>query len=84
VAAVELEQLKRCLLYKQTRVVPDSEVQSWLNRAANDAASIAWATPYPLLVLPLLLDEKLSEARRQAEVQRSVYVRSKSIVTLTE
>src|SRR4051794_33178272 len=77
---VELERLKRCLLFEHTRVVADSEVQTRLRRAADDAASIAWATPYPLLVLPTLLDEKLSEARRKAEVQRSIYVRSEPIV----
>jgi hypothetical protein len=79
---VELERLKRCLLYEHTRSLSDSEVQSWLKRAANDAASIAWATPYPLLVLPVLLNEKLSEARRKAEFQKSIYVRSHFIVAL--
>ena len=79
---VELERLKRCLLFEHTRVVSDSEVQTRLKRAADDAASIAWATPYPLLVLPTLLDEKVSEARRKAEVQRSIYMRSEPIVAL--
>jgi len=82
VVSVELDELKRCLLFEHTRVVSDSEVQTRLRRAADDAASIAWATPYPLLVLPTLLDEKLSEARRKAEMQRSIYVRSQPITSL--
>jgi hypothetical protein len=74
-ATLELERLRECLLYEHTRVVSDAKVQTWLKRAAEEAASIAWATPYPFLVLPILLDEKLSDARRKAEVQKSIYVR---------
>src|SRR5215470_17936462 len=84
VTGVELRHLMNCLLYEHTRAVSDAGVKPWLERAAEDAASIAWATPYPLLVLPVLLDEKLSEARRKAEVQRSIYVRSQPILALTE
>ena len=83
-ATVELERLKKCLLYEHTRAVSDAMLQDWLKRGADEAASIAWATPYPLLVFPLLLDEKLSEARRKAEVQKSIYVRSGQIVALAE
>jgi hypothetical protein len=50
-----------------------------MRRAADEAASIAWATTYPLLVLPVLLEEKLSVARRKAELQRSIYLRSQAI-----
>ena len=83
-STVELETLKNCLLYEHTRAVSDARLQTWLKRGAEEAASIAWATPYPLLVFPLLLDEKLSEARRKAEVQKSIYVRSGQIVALAE
>jgi hypothetical protein len=83
-AVVELERLKACLLLEHTRAVADPAIQSWLKRAANDAASIAWATTYPLLVLPVLLDEKMREACRKAELQKSIYVRSQSIVALAE
>ena len=82
--SLELERLKDCLLYEHTSAVSDAEVQTRLERAAEEAASIAWATPYPLLVLPILLDEKLSDARHKAEVQQSIYVRSQPIVALTE
>jgi hypothetical protein len=83
-ATVELERMKNCLLYEHTRAVSDAKVHSWLKRGAEEAASIAWATPYPLLVFPLLLDEKLSEARRKAEKQQSIYLRSQPIVALAE
>ena len=43
-----------------------------MRRAANEAAALAWLTPFPLLVLPALLDEKAEAARRQAERQQTV------------
>ena len=80
-SALELEQFKQCLLGEH-RSAHDLHVYSWLNRAADEAASIAWATPYPLLVLPVLLEEKLNDARRKAELQRTIYERSQPIVAL--
>ena len=80
-SALELEQFKQCLLGEHGSA-HDLQVHSWLNRAADEAASIAWATPYPLLVLPVLLDEKLRDARRKAEMQRTIYERSQPIVAL--
>lgn len=80
----ELEELKRCLLIEHLDVVADAQTHPWLSRAADEAASIAWATPHPLLVLPVLLDEKLNDARRKAELQKAIYARSQSVVALTE
>ena len=80
-SALELEQFKRCLLGER-RSAYDLHVHSGLNRAADEAASIAWATPYPLLVLPVLMEEKLEDARRRAELQKAIYERSQPIVAL--
>jgi len=80
-SALELEQFKQCLLGEH-RSAGDLHVRSWLNRAADEAASIAWATPHPLLVLPVLLEEKLEDARRKAELQKAIYERSQPIVAL--
>ena len=80
-SALELEQFKQCLLGEHSRA-HDLQVHSWFSRAADDAASIAWATPYPLLVLPVLLEEKLRDARRKAELQKAIYERSQPIVAL--
>ena len=80
-SALELEQFKQCLLGEHGSA-HDLHAYSWLNRAADEAASIAWATPYPLLVLPVLLEEKLKDARRKAELQRTIYERSQPIVAL--
>ena len=83
-ASLELEQFKQCLLTEHRSATLDSQVQPWLNRVADEAASIAWATPYPLLVLPVLLEEKVKDAQRKAELQKSIYARSQVIVALAE
>ncbi len=80
--ALELERFKRCLFNEHRSATLDSQVRPWLNRAADEAASIAWATPYPLLVLPVLLEEKLKDAERKAELQEAIYTRSHPIVAL--
>jgi len=80
-SALELEQFKQCLLGEHSRA-RDLQVHSWVSRAVDEAASIAWATPYPLLVLPVLLEEKLRDARRKAELQQTIYESSQPIVAL--
>jgi hypothetical protein len=73
----ELDQLKERLLEQllpETSHRPD--LSSAYERAASDAVSLAWVTPFPLLVLPVLFEEKAAEARRQAERQRTMLVES--------
>jgi hypothetical protein len=44
-----------------------------LRRAANEAAALAWMTSYPVLVFPVLFEEKArtsaAYARRQKQVK---------------
>jgi hypothetical protein len=51
-----------------------------LCHATNEALALAWTTPYPLLVLPVLLEEKLTAARRYCEHQQIVRFRSLAIL----
>jgi hypothetical protein len=53
-----------------------------LRRAANEAAGLAWFTPFPLLFFPGLLEEKARAALRQGARQR--YVRDMSENLLEE
>ena len=43
-----------------------------LSRAVSEAEALAWAAPYPLLLLPVLAEEKVQDARRWVEHQRRV------------
>lgn len=53
-----------------------------LRRAADESASLAWASPFPLLTLPELLAEKVREAQRQFERQRAIQSRGRNVLQL--
>jgi hypothetical protein len=69
----EFERLKDRLLARQLAEVPTSELNPPLRRAANEAAALAWATLYPLLVFPVLFEEKTQAALRQAARQARIF-----------
>ena len=75
-----LEELKERLLQEQARAASNADAWSCLRRAADDAASLAWATPCPLLVLPELFAEKAAEARWRRQRQLEILERSQGIV----
>ena len=71
-----LESMKRRWLGEALACAQDADLIRRLQRAADEAESVAWATAYPLLALPELLAEKGREARRQFERQRAIQLRS--------
>lgn len=60
--------------------VMDPALDEILQHATNEALALAWTTPYPWFVLPVLLEEKLAAARRYYERQRIVRCRSLEIL----
>lgn len=80
-ANAELESLKQKLLQDVLAMSPVTAHRA-IRRAAEEAASLAWLTPYPLLILPELLKEKAHLARQQAAKQQSVFERSQTILAL--
>lgn len=75
-----LEVLKNQLLAEQMMAVRDSDLAARLRRAADESASIAWATAFPLLTLPELLREKTAQAHAQFEQQRRIQSRGRVTV----
>lgn len=75
VEETELERLKARLLQGLLDEA-EPKYNDYLRRAANEAAALAWVTPYPLLVFPALLDEKAATALRQADRQDRIRRRS--------
>jgi hypothetical protein len=71
-AESELEQLKTRLLRPLLEPEVSPSLRLALRRAANDAASVAWFTPFPLLFFPTLLEEKAAAARCRQERQRVI------------
>jgi hypothetical protein len=76
----ELEQLKNRLLRAALNEATDAEFYAPLRRAATEAAGVAWLTPFPLLFLPVLFEEKAAVARRQFSRAQSVRARSRKIL----
>jgi hypothetical protein len=77
-----LEGLKGRLLDAQLADASDFMLRGRLHRAAGESAALAWATPYPLLVLPELVAEKSRTARQQFELQRAIQARTQPFVSL--
>lgn len=75
-AETELEQLKNRLLRTALNATTEADFYAPLRRAATEAAAVAWLTPFPLLFLPVLFEEKLASARRLFARARSVRARS--------
>lgn len=65
----ELARMKDKMLADLLMSTADPRLRNSLSRAAEEAAALAWTTAYPLLVFPVLLDEKTAEARRYNEHQ---------------
>jgi len=76
----ELDRLKNRLLQQLLKETPDPEFNASLRRAANEAASVAWMTPYPLLVLPALIAEKAQTARANSVRQARIRARSRDLL----
>ncbi|MGH7953702.1 MAG: hypothetical protein ACREFE_17535 [Limisphaerales bacterium] len=74
----EFERLKNKLLARQ--LVESPELNVPLRRAASDAAALAWATVFPLLVFPALFDEKIEAAIRQAKRQARIFKNSRELL----
>ena len=78
----ELERIKNQLLQERREEAWDSRLRSALRRAANDAAALAWVTPYPLLVFPVLFEEKAEAAMNQSRRQNQVRARRRELLTV--
>lgn len=79
-AESELERLKARLLRQLLATATEPELNSALRRAANEAAGLAWFTPFPLLFFPTLLEEKAADAQRQQQRQREIRQRSRELL----
>ena len=77
---IELEQLKARLLVPLLNASTDPAQSEPLRRAANEAAGLAWFTPFPLLFFPALLEEKVYAAQRQQARQRRIRQRTEGLL----
>jgi hypothetical protein len=76
------EELKNRLLTEQLVQAWEPGLSSQLRRAAQEAAALACVTPFPLLVFPVLFEEKVANAGEQAERQAIVRQRSRELLAV--
>jgi hypothetical protein len=76
----ELEQLKERLLEPLLSGAADPARSVPLRQAANEAAGLAWFTPFPLLFFPALLEEKVYAAQRQEARQQQIRRRTEGLL----
>ena len=76
----EFEQLKNQLLAEQLYLAKNAELYAPLRRAATEAAALAWATLFPLLVFPVLFEEKIEVLMRHAKRQRRILANSSEMI----
>jgi len=76
------ELLKRRLLTERLDEIWGAKPASQVRRAANEAAALAWITPYPLLVFPVLFEEKAEAALLVIDRQRRVRERTRELLML--
>jgi len=67
-----LSDLKERLLRPHLARAGSEAVRSRVRWAAEEAASLAWASPFPLLVLPELVEERVARAREEAARQERI------------
>jgi hypothetical protein len=76
----EFERLKAQLLAEKLFLAKSPELYAPLRRVANEAAALAWATLFPLLVFPVLFEEKIEALTRQTRRQTRIYTNSSELV----
>jgi hypothetical protein len=76
------EQLKGQLLAERLEEIWEPATSSQIRRAANEAAALAWVTPYPLLVFPVLFEEKAQSAMEFSRRQKQIRRRSRTLLSL--
>lgn len=76
-----LEQLKNKLMRERLEDTWGDR-QHAVRSAANEAAALAWVTPYPALVFPLLFEEQVNSALAVADRQDEVFKTSRELLAV--
>ncbi len=79
-----LTRLTGRLLRQKLAETDNPVVKAALQRAAAEAESLAWLSPFPLWSLPALLEEKARQARFYAVRQAELREASREWVSLAE
>ena len=76
----ELERLQNRLLRQALAETNNPSLYAPLRRAVNDATALAWTAGFPLLLLPVLFQEKALAARLHTAKQQAIRQRSQALM----
>jgi hypothetical protein len=76
------ERLKARLVSESLEAVWEPRLHSEVRRAAHEAAALARLTPYPLLVFPILFEERTQDSLRKAAGQKRARERNCALIAL--
>jgi len=79
--AAKAQQLKNRLSESLMPELKGRAPEHLVRQAVTEAEALAWTTSYPLLFLPVLVEEKLTGARNWAERQEEILERQKTLAT---
>jgi len=72
----EFDRLKNQLLAEKLYLASQAELYAPLRRAANEAAALAWTSPFPLLLFPGLFEEKVAELTLHVARQKRIHAQT--------
>jgi hypothetical protein len=75
----QFERLKNTLVVRRLETLWNPGLSAQVRRAAHEAAALAWITPYPLLVFPVLFEEKTETALLATDRQDQIRQRSREL-----
>src|SRR5262245_27071508 len=78
----QFARLQRELLFGRVGEELGTNYNNLIRRAARDAAALAWATPYPLLVFPVLFEEKADSAAERGQRQQRILEVSRDLLVI--
>ena len=77
---IRFQALQNRLLEETLGQTPNPILRENLHGVANEAAALAWTTQFPLLLMPVLFQEKARSVRLQLKKQHHVSMRSQQLV----
>ncbi len=77
---IRFQELEHRLLEEILGGSANSILREIMHGVANEAAALAWTTQFPLLIMPVLFQEKARSVRLQRERQHRVSMRSQQLV----
>jgi hypothetical protein len=78
----KFNQLRERLIEKLSNDAYGLVPEAMVEQAVLEAEALAWSTPYPLLFLPELAEEKVNNAGRWALRQHQVLARQRALATV--